>query len=75
MEHEEKYKKAEAWVKAKEDLGNKVIKTNRSVDNALYTFSEMGMLEDLSIKPELAIRIWAIVETAMRSGFPDELRM
>ena len=64
-----------AWVKEKSQLGNKVAKTNHAISASLYSFSELGLFEDMSIQPELAIRIWAVVETAMQSGFPEELRM
>jgi len=46
-----------------------------AVVEALYTFSELGLLEELSVDSELGIKIWAIVERARSDGFPDALRV
>lgn len=47
----------------------------RAIREALYTFSELGLLEDLSIDYDLAMKIWSIVERARTYGFPEELRV
>jgi hypothetical protein len=73
MERDEHQDKLIAWaqsVKAE-------FPTDRptGISNALYAYSELGLFDDLSIDPTLAIEIWAIVEKVRREGFPDELGM
>lgn len=48
---------------------------NRALNEALYSFEEMGLLGDIHISPSLAVRIWAIVSAIRKHGFPDRLRM
>lgn len=51
-------------------------KRYRDLSEALYTFSELGLLGDMEIKDEAtAVRIWALVEKVRRDGFPKDLRM
>jgi hypothetical protein len=51
------------------------VENQRSVEEAIYAFSERDVLCGLSLDPEVAVRIWQVVEAARVHGFPEELRM
>lgn len=73
MEREDNRERVLKWSIGVE--GEYPIDKKSELSNALYAFSELGLFEDLSIDPPLALMVWAVVEKVRREGFPDELRM
>lgn len=73
--------KALAFIEAVEQEGQEHFSATipkRSLEAALYTYSELGLWNmDIDIKEiEAALRVWAVVEAVRRhNGFPAELRM
>lgn len=54
----------------------KIDEVRNSVDNACYSFSEIGVWKaDISVNARLAVQIWQVVELARTKGFPNDLRM
>jgi hypothetical protein len=70
---EDKRAEALAFIKPVEQEFPKERK--HELSEACYTFSETNVIDDMSIDEAAALRIWAMVETVRRRGFPNELRM
>jgi hypothetical protein len=46
------------------------------ISEALYSFSEMGILPDgLTVSHEQAVMIWRLIESVRLFGFPEHLEM
>jgi hypothetical protein len=76
MERDEHRDAVVAWAASVMDPMLGPAKTSPALSNALYSFTELGLLEGIdSLDVETAVQIWAIVQTAKEKGFPDELRM
>ncbi len=76
MERDDHRQKAQLFIAATE--GGYPENLDHALSNALYTFSELGLWKmDIDIKEaEVAIRVWAVVESVRRAGaFPEELCM
>jgi hypothetical protein len=45
------------------------------LSEALYTCNERSVFGDTNVSSDDAIRIWKLVESIRKHGFPDELKM
>ena len=77
MGPDEHRKKAEEFIRPVEAECPTDREFQSDLNNALYAFSELGLWKmDIDIKrAEEAVRVWALVESVRRKGFPSDLGM
>lgn len=70
-------KKAKALAHIADREGLFPEKLHGALNEALYTFDQMGCFhDDVTVSQKQAIRVWAVVETIRQSGkWPEDLSM
>lgn len=71
MDYEERYESISVILKEKEFPKE----SERNLDEFLYIASEYGILDNLNVDRELAIKIWNLVEHSKENHLPENMKL